>query len=207
MYSPSPAPLLQHITLINSMADSLHKNRWSKNSSAMGSVWCHPPCCFSQSIIIIESVYNSGKHTWSKYVLLVWKQPPEIYLTVITTQIAEWQYPPAQTLKINKQQKQNQAWCTLGVNLAEALPFIKAALRYWSMCIVLFLLPIYGIWIVTGIRFYDFKLGMSKFVMRHNNNLEWCILVCKLDLRRFPWNKYCGNGLSNLFVPYWCFSQ
>ncbi len=90
------------------------------------------------------------------------------YITVITM----WQYPPAQRLQINKQQKQNQAWCTQAVNLAKTLPFIKAALHYWSMCIVLFLLPIYGIWIVTGIRFYDFKLGMSKFVMRHNNNLE-----------------------------------
>ncbi len=34
---------------------------------------------------------------------------PRIYITVITTQIAEWQYPPAQRLQINKQQKQNQA--------------------------------------------------------------------------------------------------
>lgn len=134
-----------------------------------------------QSIIQV-STYDQ------KEVLLVWKQPPEIYLTVITTQTAEWQYPPAQILNMNKQQKQNQAWCTQCVNLAKTLLFIKAALHYWSMCIVLFLLPIYGKWIVTGIRFYDFKLGMSKFVMRHNNNLERRILVCKLDFRRFPCN-------------------
>lgn len=84
----------------------------------------------SQSIIIIVSVYNSGKHTWSKRSIARLKTTSgKIYLTVIATQIAEWQYPPAQTLKINKQQKQNQALCALGVNLAETLPFIKAALH------------------------------------------------------------------------------
>lgn len=94
--------------------------------------------------------------------MLVWKQPQEVYLTVIATQLSEWQYPPAQTLKTNKQQKQSAH----SVNLAKTLPFIKAALCHLRTSFI----SVAYIWNMNGgIRFYDLILINKKSLIPPDN--------------------------------------